>query len=500
VTSYGYDEVGNRVTQTDANGHTTSYAYDQRLLNVLHQNGTNTLDGATYTYDAAGNRTAKTNLLNNITERYTYDPTYRLTEVTQGAMTTESYSYDAVGNRLSSLGMSPYVYNSSNELTSTPSATFTYDNNGNTLTKTDSSGTITYNWDFENRLSSVVLSASGGTVAFRYDPFGRRIQKVFTQGSSITTINYMNDGANAVEEVDATGNPLTHYAMGSDVDEPLSGLRSGSSAFYEQDGLGSVTSLSNSTAALGNSYTYDTFGSIVSSTGSVGNPFQYTGRDSDPETGLHYNRARYYDPMTARFLSEDPIGFSGGINFYRYAAESPVNLTDPSGLCTIDVYFVDPGSPLGKHSFIVMTDPTVSQRQALHGLAAVEVRAGPTERPWIWNVIGDAYTGDPEPGNYIHGGIEPFNQHALDYPDPDSASINILNDRCSCKKYRDAADKIVEKINDTKFEFNAFNQNSNSFTTTVLDGLGLHYPGSPPVLAPGWGNNLFRPWEYKPQY
>jgi YD repeat-containing protein len=105
-----------------------------RLLNVLHKAGTVTLDGAGYTYDNTGNRTAKTNYLNNITEQYTYDSLYQLTQVTQEITTTESYSYDAVGNRLSSLGMSPYVYNSSNELMSTPAAAFTYDSNGNMLT------------------------------------------------------------------------------------------------------------------------------------------------------------------------------------------------------------------------------------------------------------------------------------------------------------------------------------------------------------------------------
>jgi YD repeat-containing protein len=82
-----------------------------------------------------------TNYLNNVTESYTYDPLYQLTQVTQGLTTTESYSYDTVGNRLSSLAVSPYGYNASNELTSTPSATFTYDNNGNTTSKADSSRT-----------------------------------------------------------------------------------------------------------------------------------------------------------------------------------------------------------------------------------------------------------------------------------------------------------------------------------------------------------------------
>jgi YD repeat-containing protein len=75
---------------------------------VLHQSGTTTLDGATYTYDNAGNRTAKTNNLSSITEQYTYHPLYQLTQATQGATTTESYSFDAVGNRISSLGVSSY--------------------------------------------------------------------------------------------------------------------------------------------------------------------------------------------------------------------------------------------------------------------------------------------------------------------------------------------------------------------------------------------------------
>lgn len=88
--------------------------------------------------------------------------------------TTESYSYDAVGNRLSSLGVSSYTTNSSNELTSTSNATYTYDSNGNTLTKVIGSNTTSYAWDYENRLTSVTLPGSGGTVSFRYDPFGRR--------------------------------------------------------------------------------------------------------------------------------------------------------------------------------------------------------------------------------------------------------------------------------------------------------------------------------------
>jgi RHS repeat-associated protein len=76
----------------------------------------------------------------------------------------------------------------------------------------------------------------------------------------------------------------------------------------------------------------DSFNSLTASTGPVVNPFRYTARESDTETGLYYYRARYYDAETGRFLSEDPIGFGGGKNFYRYGLRDPVNLSDPSGL------------------------------------------------------------------------------------------------------------------------------------------------------------------------
>jgi YD repeat-containing protein len=134
---FSYDALSRRTALTRPNGVNTTYNFDSlsRLASVLHKAGTTTLDGAGYVYDNAGNRTSKTNYLNSVTEQYTYDPLYQLTQVTQGLTTTESYAYDPVGNRLSSLGMSPYAYNSSNELTSTPSATFTYDNNGNTTSK-----------------------------------------------------------------------------------------------------------------------------------------------------------------------------------------------------------------------------------------------------------------------------------------------------------------------------------------------------------------------------
>jgi RHS repeat-associated protein len=330
---FSYDALSRRTQMTRPNGVTTNYTYNNlsQLLSVLHQVGTSTIDGATYTVDPAGNRTAKTDNYANVASNYTYDPLYELTQVTQATTTTESYSYDPVGNRLSSLGVSPYNVNTSNEFTSTPSATYTYDNNGNTLTKVTSAATTNYGWDYDNRLTSVTLAGTGGTVAFKYDGLGHRVQKVFTQGSNTTTTIYLYDGTNAVEDVDQNGNVLARYTATQNIDEPLAELRSGTTTSYSQDGLGSVTSLTTSAGALGNTYRYDSFGNLTASSGSIANRFQYTAREFDSEIGLYFYRARYYDPTAGRFLSEDPIEFEGGVNFYPYVLNSPVNWQDPRG-------------------------------------------------------------------------------------------------------------------------------------------------------------------------
>jgi RHS repeat-associated protein len=133
--------------------------------------------------------------------------------------------------------------------------------------------------------------------------------------------------------VDQSGNVLARYTASQNIDEPLAELRSGTTTYYSQDGLGSVTSLTTSAGALGDPYTYDSFGEVAGSTGSIANRFQYTGREFDSETGLYYYRARYYDPSAGRFLNEDPLRyFAGGVNFYTYVGQNPVNLADPFGL------------------------------------------------------------------------------------------------------------------------------------------------------------------------
>jgi RHS repeat-associated protein len=334
-----------RNSLTRPNSVDTTYGYDpvSRLTSVLHKLGTATLDGAAYTYDNAGNRLTKVDERTTTQFNYTYDNIYQLAKVTQGTRkppTVESYTYDLVGNRLTSLNVSPYDYNTSNELTSTPSGSYTYDNNGNR--KTDPTG-AQYTWDYENRLTQVVLPGTGGTVNFKYDPFGRRVQKAFTQNSTTTTTDYLYDGVNILETLNQSGSALARYTDSLSIDEPLSELISGTTSYYEQDGLGSVSSLSNSSGALANTYTYDSYGKLTGSTGTLSNPFQYTGREFDPETGVYEYRARYYDQNVGRFVSEDPIGLNAGLNMYEYADNSVPNAVDPLGFATC-VYSITGGT------------------------------------------------------------------------------------------------------------------------------------------------------------
>ena len=203
-----------------------------------------------------------------------------------------------------------------------------FDSSGNTTTKVDSTGATTYAWDFENRLTSVTLPGSGGTVSFAYDPFGRRIKKV----TSTTTSVFAYDGDNLVEETNSSGAVVARYEDTQNIDEPLAMLRGGATSYYHADGLGSITSLSNAAGSIAQTYTFDSFGKLTASTGSLVNPFQYTARESDTETGLYYYRARYYDPSVGRFLTEDPIRFTGSFDFYSYVGNSPIDLADPLGL------------------------------------------------------------------------------------------------------------------------------------------------------------------------
>ena len=129
---------------------------------------------------------------------------------------------------------------------------------------------------------------------------------------------------------------------------PLRMERGGADYFYHVDGLGSITELTDSAGTIVQSYIYDSFGNvsvfdqigaIISIENAIINPFTYTGRELDTETGLYYHRARYYDSSIGRFISEDPIRFDGdGPNLYGYTSNDPINFIDPLGLVKTKVF------------------------------------------------------------------------------------------------------------------------------------------------------------------
>jgi RHS repeat-associated protein len=348
-----------------------------------------------------------------------------------------------------------------------------YDANGNTLS--DASGK-TYTWDFENRLVSAVVPGSG-TVTFKYDPFGRRIQKSSWLGAT----NYLYDGKVLLEEVDNSGNVLARYSQGPDIDEPLAELRSGTTSFYQQDGLSSVTSLSSSTGALASTYSYDAFGKLSASTGTLANPFQFTGREFDPETGIYEYRARYYDQSIGRFVSEDPIGFRGGIDFYRYVNNSPVNFMDPSGLkckhCSIAVrcHAVSNSSFLGSQGFQHCEAQVVDENSATHYLHAGPDPHYPNS---LWTLgFGDSAVLNAwdDPTRDFHGNV--------DYSKPD-ASCDTVN--CLISQTNRMHSSPVH------FAYGLFGPNSNTAINDIFlscgINLGLTWSGNGQQTGPGFPN------------
>src|SRR2546427_7481279 len=96
--------------------------------------------------------------------------------------------------------------------------------------------------------------------------------------------------------------------------------RGGAGYVYHADGLGSIGGLTDANGNIAATYTYDSFGNLTASTGTVTNPFRYTAREYDAAVGFHYYRARYYFQGIGRFASEDPVRFAARVNFYTYTS------------------------------------------------------------------------------------------------------------------------------------------------------------------------------------
>ncbi|HYJ87392.1 MAG TPA: RHS repeat-associated core domain-containing protein [Pyrinomonadaceae bacterium] len=344
VTTYNYDTVGNLQSYRYPNSVTTSYNYNSlnRLTSMNAGTPVSALASYAYTLGPAGNRIAVTEH-GGRTVNYSYDDLYRLTNETiandpHGINGTVSYGYDPVGNRLSRTSSIPGVVsqNSTYDANDRLSAD-AYDANGNTKA---SSGKI-YGYDFENRLTSLT-NPDSSLITYVYDGDGNRVARTV---DGITT-NYLVDTNNhtgyaqVVEELQSSA-VVKQFTYGHDlisqrcVSANASGTTNCALSFYGYDGHGSVRFLTDSAAAITDTYSYDAFGNLISRTGTTSNDYLYSGEQLDPNLGFYYLRARYMDPSSGRFWSMDSYeGGSydpGSLHKYLYTRNSPTNLIDPNG-------------------------------------------------------------------------------------------------------------------------------------------------------------------------
>jgi RHS repeat-associated protein len=355
-----YDTASRLGTVTDWLGHQTKFAYDQdgNLTAQTYPNRTT----ATFSYDTAGRLTQITDSgpmgqisfmegrdsVGQLTSErvageppygpvnYAYDPANRLASANYGGLQL-SYQYDAA-DRLTqithSLGnqslVSALTYDNAGQLLSLTTSwnsmqlrklQFSYDANGNRTQSTDQAGNSTsYGFDQANR-----LTAYGGKATYAYNGDGLRMSK--TVGTAAEAFTGVCSGQLPLLIQDGA----TRYVTGSG-GAPLEQIASdGTVRYYHQDALGSTRALTNASGHLDSIYLYDAYGNTIAFTGSrTPNPFQFAGAYTDAESGLQYLQSRYYDPSTAQFLSRDPIE-PVTRQPYAYAANNPLNMTDPSG-------------------------------------------------------------------------------------------------------------------------------------------------------------------------
>ena len=239
-----------------------------------------------------------------------------------------TYAYDSAGNRNST----EYTNGTGDEQSASPGYTYSYDNDGNLISETNTSTNVitTYTYDFRNRLTIVEV---GGTVVatYVYDALNCRIG-IDDNGNQTWTVY---DGTNAYADFNGSGTLKERYLYGPAVDELLARTSSGGdTAWYISDKDGSVQVIYDASAGVVDTIIYDSFGQVVTETGaSYGDRFKYAGMEYDSAIQIYYDQARNYNPATGRFLQQDPLGLAAGdVNVYRYVFNEPTNLVDPSGL------------------------------------------------------------------------------------------------------------------------------------------------------------------------
>jgi len=342
---------------------TSTLAYDDlgRLDSLTHtpivNPGTDTVTYA-YQYDAASRITEIDSSTDGLTT-YNYDELGQLTDADFTSQADENYTYDDNGNRTNT----GYTTTADNRLTSDGTFNFTYDNEGNLVTRTRiSDGEFTeYTFDHRNRLTRVDVYTDAtkttrvAVTEYTYDAFDRRVARRHddvspTDLSDAAIELYAYDGDNVLLDFvdsDGTAGPntaqkTTRYLFGPAIDMVLAqeDVSTGEVLWHLADHQGTVRDMLDNTGTVVEHIQYDAFGKPISVTDAqtgaslaeASTRYLYTGREWDSAVDLYYYRARWYDPGTGRFISQDPIGFAGGdANLYGYVGNSSPNFIDPTG-------------------------------------------------------------------------------------------------------------------------------------------------------------------------
>ncbi|RLA98835.1 MAG: hypothetical protein DRG83_14000 [Deltaproteobacteria bacterium] len=315
-------------------GSTKVFEYDplMRIKRITAKDpGQNIIMDYGYTYDSMNNIVGKVTEHGNYS--YGYDDLYRLISVDNPDFSDEAFSYDPVGNRLTSAGITgTWTYNSNNELVGYDGISYQYDANGNTIQKDDNGVITEYSYDIENRLIEVTTDAPQPTTCkYYYDPFGRRLWKE-VDGTK-TYFMYSNEGL--VAELDSGGNVTKSYGYKPNstwTTDPVFMKVGNDYYFYHNDHLGTPQKLTAISGAVVWSAKYTSFGeAAIDPTSTITNNLRFPGQYYDEETGLHYNWHRYYDPKNGQYLRKDEaIGYGSGL--YGYARENPLSYVDSLGL------------------------------------------------------------------------------------------------------------------------------------------------------------------------
>ncbi|OGC41510.1 hypothetical protein A2Y85_03720 [candidate division WOR-3 bacterium RBG_13_43_14] len=274
-----------------------------------------------------------------------------------------------MGNRLrriSGTDTTNYTYNrQNNQLTGESGNSYAYDDNGNmTEIHPVAEQDYYYYWDFENCLTKIKKTGSGGNDSLRmtYCGLGKRIKKI--HGTTDTT-SYAYDGMYAVCEFGGHLDLKANYVYANGMLLAKYDASPADTHYYHHDGLGTTMGMTNENGGVEQSYFYDEFGNSLGSWGSVSNHYLYTGQEYDDEISgaeLYNLRARYYAPEIGRFMSEDPVlrmeitidricigskhdkniiymrKIPQQLNHYHYCLDNPVNCKDIKGLLQ-DWYF-----------------------------------------------------------------------------------------------------------------------------------------------------------------